>query len=100
MVDQIVSFSNKNITYQTVIDNLNILDYDYYFQLVDCVAKEDAAQTLLIFDKVLNNGFDGGHFISGLATRSEERRVGKGVEPGGRSWITNRTSEIAVAWLL
>src|SRR5690606_1631398 len=77
MFDQIVSFSNKNITYQTVIDNLNILDYDYYFQLMDCVAKEDAAQALLIFDKVLNNGFDGGHFISGLATHTRNLLVAK-----------------------
>ncbi|MBD1431272.1 DNA polymerase III subunit gamma/tau [Sphingobacterium sp. DN00404] len=77
MFDQIVSFSNKNITYQTVIDNLNILDYDYYFQLMDRVAAEDAAQALLIFDKVLNNGFDGGHFISGLATHTRNLLVSK-----------------------
>src|SRR5690606_10339939 len=77
MFDQIVSFSNKNISYQTVIDNLNILDYDYYFQLMDSVAAEDAAQTLLIFDKVLNNGFDGGHFISGLATHIRNLLVSK-----------------------
>lgn len=77
MFDQIVSFSNKNITYQTVIDNLNILDYDYYFQLMDSVAAEDAAQALLIFDKVLNNGFDGGHFISGLAGHIRNLLVAK-----------------------
>ncbi|MBD1427832.1 DNA polymerase III subunit gamma/tau [Sphingobacterium arenae] len=77
MFDQIVSFSNKHITYQTVIDNLNILDYDYYFQLMDHVAAEDAAQALLIFDKVLNNGFDGGHFISGLATHTRNLLVSK-----------------------
>lgn len=77
MFDQIVSFSNRNITYQTVIDNLNILDYDYYFQLMDSVSAEDAAQALLIFDKVLNNGFDGGHFISGLATHIRNLLVSK-----------------------
>ncbi|WP_437921796.1 DNA polymerase III subunit gamma/tau [Sphingobacterium sp. LRF_L2] len=77
MFDQIVSFSNKNISYQSVIDNLNILDYDYYFQLLDGIAKEDAAQSLLIFDKVLNNGFDGGHFISGLATHIRNLLVSK-----------------------
>lgn len=77
MFDQIVSFSNKNITYQTVIDNLNILDYDYYFQLMDSVAEENAAQALLIFDKVLNHGFDGGHFISGLATHIRNLLVSK-----------------------
>jgi DNA polymerase III subunit gamma/tau len=77
MFDQIASFSNKNISYQAVIDNLNILDYDYYFQLVDRIAGEDAAQTLLIFDKVLNSGFDGGHFISGLATHIRNLLVSK-----------------------
>ena len=67
MFDQIVSFSNRNLTYQAVIDNLNILDYDYYFKLMDAIAQEDAAESLLIFDNVLNKGFDGGHFIGGLS---------------------------------
>lgn len=67
MFDQIVSFSNRNLTYQAVIDNLNILDYDYYFKLMESIAKEDAAEALLIFDNVLNRGFDGGHFIAGLS---------------------------------
>ena len=67
MFDQIVSFSNRNLTYQAVIDNLNILDYDYYFNIVEAIAKEDAAETLLILDNVLNRGFDGGHFIAGLS---------------------------------
>lgn len=68
MFDQIVSFSNKQITYQAVIDNLNILDYDYYFKLLDAVVGQQAAEALLIFDHVLNNGFDGGHFIAGLSS--------------------------------
>lgn len=67
MFDQIVSFSNRNLTYQAVIENLNILDYDYYFKLVGAIAAEDAAETLLILDNVLNRGFDGGHFIAGLS---------------------------------
>ncbi|MBL1409875.1 DNA polymerase III subunit gamma/tau [Sphingobacterium faecale] len=67
MFDQIVSFSNRNLTYQAVIENLNILDYDYYFNLVEALKKEDAAESLLILDNVLNRGFDGGHFIAGLS---------------------------------
>lgn len=67
MFDQIVSFSNRNLTYQAVIENLNILDYDYYFNLVGAIATEDAAEALLILDNVLNRGFDGGHFIAGLS---------------------------------
>ena len=77
MFDQIVSFSNKNLTYQAVINNLNILDYDYYFQLMDSLAKQDAANSLLIFDKVLNNGFDGGHFIAGLSSHIRNLLVSK-----------------------
>lgn len=67
MFDQIVSFSNKNVTYKAVIDNLNILDYDFYFKLTDALLAEDTAQALLIFDEILSNGFDGNHFIIGLA---------------------------------
>ncbi len=67
MFDQIVSFSDRHITYQAVIENLNILDYEYYFQLLESVAKEQAAEALLIFDTILNRGFDGGHFMAGLS---------------------------------
>lgn len=77
MFDQIVSFSNKNVTYQTVIDNLNILDYDYYFKLTDAILTEDAAQTLLIFNEILNHGFDGSHFIAGLSAHFRNLLVAK-----------------------
>lgn len=65
--DQIVSFSGNNITYDAVIQNLNILDYDYYFRVTDACLKNNIPQSLLIFDEVLNKGFDGHNFISGLA---------------------------------
>lgn len=77
MFDQIVSFSNKNLTYKAVIDNLNILDYDYYFQLLDSISKQDAANSLIIFDQILNNGFDGGHFIAGLSNHIRNLLVTK-----------------------
>ncbi len=77
MFDQIVSFSNKQISYQSVIDNLNILDYDYYFKLTDSIYKEDAAQAILIFDQVLNRGFDGNHFIGGLSSHLRNLLVTK-----------------------
>jgi DNA polymerase-3 subunit gamma/tau len=77
MFDQIVSFSNRNLTYQAVIDNLNILDYDYYFKLMQAIAQENAADTLLIFDNVLNKGFDGGHFIAGLSNHIRNLLVTK-----------------------
>ncbi len=67
MFDQIVSFSNRELSYQAVIDNLNILDYDYYFKLTDQLLNQNTAGALLLFDEILNNGFDGNHFITGLA---------------------------------
>src|SRR5690554_947544 len=80
MFDQIVSFSNKNISYQAVIDNLNILDYDYYFRITQAIVDEEPAQGLLIFDQVLSNGFDGSHFISGLSDHFRNLLVAKDAE--------------------
>ncbi|QHS54159.1 DNA polymerase III subunit gamma/tau [Mucilaginibacter sp. 14171R-50] len=77
MFDQIVSFSGANITYKTVIDNLNILDYDYYFNITDKLLTEDGAATLLLFDEILGKGFDGAHFISGLSEHFRNLLVGK-----------------------
>ncbi|MDO3627260.1 DNA polymerase III subunit gamma/tau [Mucilaginibacter sp. BT774] len=77
MFDQIVSFSDGNVTYRTVIDNLNILDYDYYFNIIDSLLKEDTAGTLLLFDEILAKGFDGAHFISGLSEHFRNLLVSK-----------------------
>ena len=77
MFDQIVSFSNKNVTYKSVIDNLNILDYDYYFRLTDALLIQEVAQALVIFDEILSHGFDGNHFITGLASHFRNLLVGK-----------------------
>ena len=66
--DQLVSFCGNNITYQGVIDNLNVLDYEYYFRLVEAFLKGEVASTLLIFNEVLNKGFDAHHFITGLSS--------------------------------
>lgn len=78
--DQIVSFSGKTITYQDIITNLNVLDYDYYFQLVDQFLKNDVPQVLLIFNDILNHGFDGHHFITGLSGHFRDLLVCK--DPG------------------
>lgn len=67
MFDQIVSFSGNKITYQDVIDNLNILDYDYYFKITDAIITNNISNALLIFNEILNNGFDGHNFINGLS---------------------------------
>ncbi len=75
--DQIVSFSGNKITYQGVIANLNVLDYDYYFQITDAFLASDYIKSLLIFDKILKNGFDGHHFITGLASHFRDLLVCK-----------------------
>ncbi len=64
--DQLVSFSGQNITYKTAIENLNVLDYDYYFRLVDAFNQSNIPESLIIFDEILSKGFDGHHFINGL----------------------------------
>jgi len=77
MFDQIASYANKNITYKAVIDNLNILDYDYFFKLTSYLTAAEVSQTLLLFDEILNNGFDGNNFINGLASHFRNLLVGK-----------------------
>lgn len=64
--DQIVSFAGNTVTYKAVIDNLNILDYDYYFKVTDALLQENIPGSLLIFNEILNHGFDGHNFITGL----------------------------------
>jgi DNA polymerase-3 subunit gamma/tau len=65
--DQLVSFSGKVISYQSTIQHLNVLDVDNYFKMTDFLFSEDSSAGLLLFDAILNSGFDGQHFISGLA---------------------------------
>ncbi len=64
--DQIVSYCDNNITYDAVIQNLNILDYEYYFKLTDALLENKIHEALLVFDEILDNGFDGHNFIVGL----------------------------------
>lgn len=75
--DQLVSFSGKKITYQNVIENLNILDYEYYFKLTDAFLNTNTAESLLIFNDILNNGFDGHNFITGLSSHFRDLLVCK-----------------------
>jgi DNA polymerase III subunit gamma/tau len=75
--DQIVSFSGKNITYKNVIENLNVLDYDYYFRLVESILAGDIITTLQIINEIIDNGFDGQHFIIGFGEHVRNLLVGK-----------------------
>jgi DNA polymerase-3 subunit gamma/tau len=65
--DQVISFSGKNISYEKVIENLNVLDYDYYFRLTDAFLSGDHSEALLIFNEILDKGFDAHQFINSLS---------------------------------
>jgi DNA polymerase-3 subunit gamma/tau len=75
--DQLVSFCGDTINYQDVITNLNVLDYDFYFRLVDAFLRSDVSNALLIFNEVLNKGFDAHHFVTGLSTHFRDLLVCK-----------------------
>src|SRR5690554_1836694 len=75
--DQIISFAGKTLTYKSVIDNLNVLDYDYYFKLVDYALEEDITSSLLLYHEIVNHGFDGHQFIVGLSEHYRNLLVGK-----------------------
>jgi DNA polymerase-3 subunit gamma/tau len=77
MFDRLVSFSDKKLTYQGVIEHLNILDYDYYFKVTDALLKNDINALLNLFNEILDNGFDGHHFINGLAEHLRDVLVSK-----------------------
>jgi DNA polymerase-3 subunit gamma/tau len=64
--DQLVSFAGKELSYEVVVDHLNILDYSYYFSVVDHILEKNAAKTLLTINEIIDRGFDGQHFIIGL----------------------------------
>mgnify|MGYP001458680443 FL=1 len=75
--DQIVNYCDGNITYDAVIKNLNILDYDYYFKITDHLLKNEIHQSLLVFNEILENGFDGHNFINGLGSHLRNLLVSK-----------------------
>ncbi|OQA99106.1 MAG: DNA polymerase III subunit tau [Bacteroidetes bacterium ADurb.Bin217] len=75
--DQVVSFSGKKITYQSTIENLNFLDYEYFFKLTDLFLSEDYAQSLIVYDEILDKGFDGHNFLTGLSSHFRDVLVSK-----------------------
>lgn len=75
--DQVVSFTGGHITYQSVIENLNVLDYEYYFRLTDHFLENKVSDALLLFNEVLNKGFEGSHFITGLSSHMRDLLVSK-----------------------
>lgn len=75
--DRIVSASNQSITYDDVIRNLNVLDYDYFFKLLDSMLAENVGQVLLTFDNILRKGFDASVFINSFAEHFRNILVSK-----------------------
>ena len=75
--DQVVSFTGGNITYKSVIENLNVLDYEYYFKLTDLLLENKVPEAMLLFNDVLKKGFDGSHFITGLSSHFRDLLVSK-----------------------
>ena len=77
--DQVASFTGGKITYQGVIENLNVLDYEYYFKLTDCFLENKVSEAMLLLNEILRKGFDGSHFITGLASHFRDLLVSKDV---------------------
>ncbi|PKA84273.1 DNA polymerase-3 subunit gamma/tau [Ulvibacter sp. MAR_2010_11] len=73
--DRVVSFSGKNLTRQAVTQNLNVLDYTYYFSVTDLLLANDIPKVLVAYDDILAKGFDGHHFITGLASHFRDLLV-------------------------
>ncbi len=77
MLDQIGTFSGGNISYQAVIDNLNVLDYTYYFRATDYFLEQNIGESLLLLDDILMKGFDGSNFLLGLMSHFRNLLVSK-----------------------
>ena len=77
LFDQMVSYTQGNVTYQGVISSLNILDYDYYFRFTDLFIEHKISETMLLFDEVLRRGFDGGNFITNLTAHLRDLLVSR-----------------------
>lgn len=75
--DRVVSFSGKNLTREAVTENLNVLDYDTYFNLTDLVLNNKIPDVLVAFNTILGKGFEGHHFINGLASHFRDLLVAK-----------------------
>ncbi|MDR1887093.1 MAG: DNA polymerase III subunit gamma/tau [Prevotellaceae bacterium] len=78
--DRVVSFCGSNVTYSAVIDDLNVLDYEYYFRLTDALLAHDYVEAYVIFDEIQRKGFDALHFVSGLSSHFRDILVCKDVK--------------------
>ena len=91
--DQMVSFSGNNITYKDVIANLNVLDYEYYFGMVENILAGDINSMLLLVNEVVNKGFDPQNFIQGMASHLRNLLLGKDQRVIGLMEVSNQLKE-------
>jgi DNA polymerase III subunit gamma/tau len=89
IMDKITSFGGGNITYQGTIDNLNILDYDYFFKFTDHLMLQDTKACMLLLDEVLGKGFEGDSILLGLAEHMRNLLVCKDIEMTRLLEVTN-----------
>ena len=75
--DQVASFTDGNITYQGVIENLNVLDYEYYFRLTDHFLENKVPECMMLLNSILQKGFDAHHFMTGLSSHFRDLLVSK-----------------------
>jgi DNA polymerase-3 subunit gamma/tau len=73
--DRVVSYSGKNLTRQAVTENLNVLDYTYYFSITDLLLANDIPNVLVAYNDILAKGFEGHHFVTGLASHFRDLLV-------------------------
>lgn len=78
--DQLVAFTGRDLSYAKVLENLNVLDYEYYFRVTDAIIAGNVKDSLLIFDEILKKGFDGSHFTAGLGEHFRNLLVAKDPE--------------------
>lgn len=78
--DRVVSFAGKKLTREAVTENLNVLDYTWYFKITDLLLENNIPQVLLMYNDILSKGFDGHHFIKGLASHFRDLLVCKNQE--------------------
>ncbi len=106
--DRIVSFSGNKITYADVISNLNILDYDYYFKATNYLLSGNLAASLVLFDEILNSGFEAQHFLHGFSEHIRNLMVCKHpdtlklleVAPNVANKFAQQSQSCSSSWLL
>jgi len=92
--DQVTVCTGGNVTYKNVIDNLNILDYDYYFKLVNNFCEGNISEALLTFNEILSKGFDAQHFVSGLSSHFRNLLVCKDEKTVSLMEVGDETREL------